>query len=149
MQWNTYPFLTSTVQNYWSSEWISNFIPHFTEYVITYPCWDLSRSMSVKRVSMPSWTTGTSLFCIVINMTSDALAMQGELGISSHDVDLILLVYSDRITRNVNWIVNWWYTQQTKGIQCIPKDLLQSWKYTIQPRLYHILKKCASNFALI
>ena len=21
-------------------EWISNFIPHFTEYVITYPCWD-------------------------------------------------------------------------------------------------------------
>ena len=21
-------------------EWISNFIPHFTEHVITYPCWD-------------------------------------------------------------------------------------------------------------
>ena len=21
-------------------EWISNFIPDFTEYVITYPCWD-------------------------------------------------------------------------------------------------------------
>ena len=23
-------------------EWIHKFIPHFTGYVITYPCWDLS-----------------------------------------------------------------------------------------------------------
>ena len=25
-------------------EWISNFIPYFNEYLITYPCWDLSKS---------------------------------------------------------------------------------------------------------
>ena len=29
-------------------EWICNFIPYFTGYVITYPCWDWSSSMSVK-----------------------------------------------------------------------------------------------------
>ena len=36
----TYPFLNfngATVEVY---EWISNFIPHFTMHVITYPCWD-------------------------------------------------------------------------------------------------------------
>ena len=26
-------------------EWMSNFIKHFTEHVITYPCWDLNQSM--------------------------------------------------------------------------------------------------------
>ena len=38
----TYLFLNfngATVEVY---EWISNFIPHFTEHVITYPCWDQS-----------------------------------------------------------------------------------------------------------
>ena len=29
-------------------EWISNFIPYFMMDVITYPCWDLSKTMSVK-----------------------------------------------------------------------------------------------------
>ena len=29
-------------------EWISNFIPHYTRCVITYPCWDKSQSMLVK-----------------------------------------------------------------------------------------------------
>ena len=36
----TYLFLNfngATVEVY---EWISNFIPHFIKYVITYPCWD-------------------------------------------------------------------------------------------------------------
>ena len=23
-------------------EWIGNFIPHFSEHMITYPCWDYS-----------------------------------------------------------------------------------------------------------
>ena len=32
-------------------EWISYFIPHITERVITYPCWDLSQSMLVKGTS--------------------------------------------------------------------------------------------------
>ena len=31
-----------TVEAY---EWISNFIPHITEHIITYSCWDLSHSM--------------------------------------------------------------------------------------------------------
>ena len=29
-------------------EWISNFIPYFMMDAITYPCWDYSKSMSVK-----------------------------------------------------------------------------------------------------
>ena len=29
-------------------EWMSNFIPHFTGHMITYPCWDLSVSMLVE-----------------------------------------------------------------------------------------------------
>ena len=36
--------LTSTV----APEWISKFIPHFTKYVITSQCWDLSLTMLVK-----------------------------------------------------------------------------------------------------
>ena len=36
----TYPFpnFNSATVEVW--EWISNFIPHFTGHVITYPCWD-------------------------------------------------------------------------------------------------------------
>ena len=33
-----YHFQTSMVEVW---KWISNFIPHFTEHMITYPCWDL------------------------------------------------------------------------------------------------------------
>ena len=33
-------FLNSANVEVW--EWISNFIPHFTEYIITYACWDFS-----------------------------------------------------------------------------------------------------------
>ena len=29
-------------------EWISNFIQHMTRHVITYPCWERSKSMFVK-----------------------------------------------------------------------------------------------------
>ena len=32
-------------------EWISNFIPHFTRYVVTYPCWDYIASMLLKWTS--------------------------------------------------------------------------------------------------
>ena len=42
--WNkiTYPFpnFNSTVIEVWKL--ISNFIPHFTGHVVTYPCWDYS-----------------------------------------------------------------------------------------------------------
>ena len=36
----TYPFpnFNGTTVEVW--EWISNFIPYFIEYVISYPCWD-------------------------------------------------------------------------------------------------------------
>ena len=40
LNFNGYPFLNfngATVEVY---EWISNFIPQFMMYVITYPCWD-------------------------------------------------------------------------------------------------------------
>ena len=30
---------TSMVKNRWALEWISNFIPHFTGHVTTYPWW--------------------------------------------------------------------------------------------------------------
>ena len=36
-------------------EWISNFIPHFTGHVITYPCWDWSWTMLVKGAT---WSLG-------------------------------------------------------------------------------------------
>ena len=40
----TYPF--PYLNGIW--EWISNFIPHFTGHVITYPCWVWSWSVLVK-----------------------------------------------------------------------------------------------------
>ena len=45
----TYPFsnLNGCTVEVW--EWIINLIPHFTWYVITYPCLDLSSSMLVKE----------------------------------------------------------------------------------------------------
>ena len=36
----TYPFLNFNGATVEVWEWISNFIPHFTGHVITYPCWD-------------------------------------------------------------------------------------------------------------
>ena len=43
-----YPFtnLNGATVEVW--EWISNFSLYFTECVITYPCWDWSKSVSVK-----------------------------------------------------------------------------------------------------
>ena len=38
-------FISATVEVW---EWISNFIPHLTMHVITFPCWDLSYTMLVK-----------------------------------------------------------------------------------------------------
>ena len=40
------PNLNCTTVEVW--EWIRNFIPHFTEHVITYPCWDWIWTISVK-----------------------------------------------------------------------------------------------------
>ena len=50
MGWITYPLsnFNSTAVEVW--EWISNFIPHFTGHVISYPCRNLSESMLVKGV---------------------------------------------------------------------------------------------------
>ena len=35
-----YPFINFNGATFEVWEWISNFIPHFTGHVITYPCWD-------------------------------------------------------------------------------------------------------------
>ena len=43
-----YPFLNFNGATVEVWEWISNFIPHITGHVITYPCWDLSYTMLVK-----------------------------------------------------------------------------------------------------
>ena len=43
----SFPNFNSTTVEVW--EWISNFIPHFSGYVIIYPCWDESQTMLVKR----------------------------------------------------------------------------------------------------
>ena len=45
----TYPYLNFNGATVEVLVWISNFTPHFTEYVITYPCWDWSLTMPVKR----------------------------------------------------------------------------------------------------
>ena len=44
---NPFPKLKDTAIEVW--EWMINFIPNFTEYVITYPFWDQSQSMLAKR----------------------------------------------------------------------------------------------------
>ena len=41
---------TSAVASVEFGEWISNFILHFTGYVIIYPCWDWSSTMLANRV---------------------------------------------------------------------------------------------------
>ena len=48
--WNevTYPFPNSNGVTVEVEEWINNLIPHFTEHVMSYPCGDLSESVSVK-----------------------------------------------------------------------------------------------------
>ena len=55
--WNeiTYPFpnFNSCTVEVW--KWISNFIPHYTMDIITYPCWDLSQSMLVKGATGQHW----------------------------------------------------------------------------------------------
>ena len=38
----TYPFLNFNGATIEVQEWISNFTPHFTGHVITYPYWDES-----------------------------------------------------------------------------------------------------------
>ena len=42
----TYPFPNSSTVEIW--ELICNFISHFIIYILTYPCWDQSRSMLAK-----------------------------------------------------------------------------------------------------
>ena len=42
-----FPHLNDCTIEVW--EWISNFIPHLIMDVVTYPCWDLSKSMLVKE----------------------------------------------------------------------------------------------------
>ena len=46
----TYQFLNSNGETIDVWEWICNFIPHFTGYVITYPCWDLKLIDAFKRL---------------------------------------------------------------------------------------------------
>ena len=41
----TWPFPNFSGATFEHYEWMSNFIPHFTGHVITYPCWDLSQTM--------------------------------------------------------------------------------------------------------
>ena len=43
-----FPDFNGTTVEVW--EWISNFIPHFTRHVITYPCLDWSSPILVRRV---------------------------------------------------------------------------------------------------
>ena len=71
----TYPFPNFNGATIEVWEWIHNFMLHFTEYVITYPCWDQSWTMLVK------WAPGNilergnfihkywlrPLICIIVN----------------------------------------------------------------------------------
>ena len=43
-----FPFLIFNVATVEVWKWISNFIPHIIEYVVTYSCWDSSQNISVK-----------------------------------------------------------------------------------------------------
>ena len=51
----TYPFPNFKDATIEVMEWISNFIPHFTGHVITYPSLDLSESILVKGVKGSSF----------------------------------------------------------------------------------------------
>ena len=50
----TYPFPNFNGCPVEVCEWISNFTPRFTGYVITYPCWDYSHPMLVKWAPCPN-----------------------------------------------------------------------------------------------
>ena len=56
---------TSTVEVW---EWISNIISHFTRHVITYPCWDYSKSHVNKSAPRHTgqWGDTTALWIILI-----------------------------------------------------------------------------------
>ena len=45
----TYPFANFNICTVEVWDWISNFFPQFIMDVLTYPCWDLSQNMLVKR----------------------------------------------------------------------------------------------------
>ena len=55
-----FPNCSSCAGEVW--EWISSFISHFTDQVITYPCWDLSESISVKEAPWHSIIVGSIVF---------------------------------------------------------------------------------------
>ena len=50
----TYPFSNFNCATVEVCEWMSNFIKHFTEHVVTYPCWDLIQSMPWNLFDRPS-----------------------------------------------------------------------------------------------
>ena len=45
----TYPFPNFNAATVEVWEWICNFITHFIMNVIAYPCWDLNKTMLVKK----------------------------------------------------------------------------------------------------
>ena len=47
LTWLNFNLSNGTTLEFW--EWIRNFTPHFTGYVITYPCWASSWSMMLER----------------------------------------------------------------------------------------------------
>ena len=76
----TYPFLNFNGATVEVLEWISNFIVHFTEHVITYPCWEWSSSMLVK------WATGIEDGGIWYNCINkhDRVIAGGDLSVTSY-----------------------------------------------------------------
>ena len=58
-------------------EWLSNFTPHFTAHMITYPWWDQSLSILVKGSQASEWrveifiiVTSATLCCALSNLSS-------------------------------------------------------------------------------
>ena len=57
----TYPFLNFNGATVEVLEWISNFIPHFTEHVITYKCWFCAWDMDLLSAYANDLTNNVSL----------------------------------------------------------------------------------------
>ena len=66
----TYPFLNFNGCTVEVLEWISDFISHLTEHVITYPCWDWSSTMLVKGAP------GLILWAILCQVLAPVLTSQ-------------------------------------------------------------------------
>ena len=103
----TYQFPNFQRHNHWSLKMdINNFIPHFTRYVITYPCWDLSESILVKGASKGRIKIGW-----FTKYSSVTIMFKDNLALNPSNCELWIMY------KMVG--VKWWYTCHHQGSFCV------------------------------